>query len=657
MAITKKKKLPTLAGKPLDTNVLSREIAGPSLVSVRNIFSEQLTRSLTPAAAAGFILEAQQGFPWNWLDVCQGMRRKWPHWRAITDTRRNNLLGLERIVLPASPSPKHVAHAKIIERWIKQDNTNDLISNLASANEQGFAVSEFVNAKDPVSGLWMPKFMTWSDPRFYAIDPNDGQSLLIRDNSGYYPIANIPFKFCVHRDRYDGIIINGGLCQPAIKLFVMTQIVEKFWPAFLELYGMPLRVGKLKQGAQVADKEALMAALTGLGSDAAAIITEWCDIEFKDAAGKGASSDVYKTFLEYQNDQASKLVLGQTFTMGGSGTSGGSGLSHSGQEQGDVRHDILKSDTRGMESTLNSGPVKWIIELNDGEQADGMYPRIKFQIDEAEDMDKKAAMISALLPYNPDISKRWARGLVGAPDPEPGEELLTQGGAMPSGKSPEPESAEARRRAMAALDPAAAPPAAGANPEAALTGIQIESALKTIYQYNSGLITYRQALAILINFFKLERSAAAEMLGGDKPPAIPDTPEAPSGDVPATDEPVPYKFNPVMETPTEPVPTTGEVAPTDKVVNPALTGYIPEGELVVPPYTPPQPWNSIPVMPYAHNRIIKGDSAAMMAKLKELAKKYKSEDYKARTMARMDKAIAETESVTAILAKELRKKK
>ena len=559
MAITKKKKLPTLAGKPLDTNVLSREVAGPSLVSIRNIFSEQLTRSLTPAAAAAYILEAQQGFPWNWLDICQGMRRKWPHWRAITDTRRLNVLGLERMVEPASQSPEHVAHAKLIEKWVKQDNFTDFASNMLSANEQGFAVSEFIIDTDPVSGAWMPKTVAWSDPRFYAIDPNDGQSLLIRDNSGYYPIANIPFKFCVHRDRYDGILINGGLCQPAIKLFVMTQIVEKFWPAFLELYGMPLRVGKLKPGAQAADKTSLLAAMAGLGSDAAAVITEWCEIEFKDAAAKGATSDVYKAFLEYQNDQASKLVLGQTFTMGGSGDSGGSGLSHSGKEQGDVRQDILKADVRGLCSTINEQPVKWLIDLNFGVQADGMYPKMKFQIEESEDMDKKAALLNVVTAPNvkAQIPAYWLRGLVGAPDPKPGD-LLSDG---------------------------------------------------TVYQDP--------------------------------------VPVTPAGVAPA-----PVGITPVLPTPPEAPETAGPVTALDKINNPALPGYIPDDQVIVPPFTPRQPWGEVPVQGYASNT--KAGSAETLAKLKELAKKYKSEDYKARTMARMDKAIAETESITDSLAKDLK---
>ena len=570
MAIKPKKKLPMLAGKPLDTNVLSREIAGPSLVSVRNIFSEQLTRSLTPAAAASYILEAQQGFPWNWLDICNGMERKWPHWRAVTETRKRAVIGLERVVTAASEDPRHIAHADFIRKWVMQDKFTDFCYDLLDATNKGFAVCEFVFKTDRRDGTWQPEIIAWRDPRWFAIDPNDGESLLIRDNSGYYPIANIPFKFCVHRAKTaSGIMIDGGLCMAVIKNFVMTQIVEKFWPAFLELYGMPLRVGKLKQGAQVADKEALMAALTGLGSDAAAIITEWCDIEFKDAAGKGASSDVYKIFLEYQNDQASIVALGQTFTMGGSGASGGSGLSHSGKSQDNVRMDILEGDVKQLCGTINDAPVKWMIDLNFGEQADGLYPSIDFQIKETEDMQQKAAMLSVLTGPNvkAQLPARWLRGLVGAPDPKPGE-MLSDG---------------------------------------------------TVYQ---------------------EPTAN---------PAVSAEPGKPSTSI----SPVP-----VLPTPPEPIPTTGEVAPVDKVVNPALTGYIPEGEIVVPPFTPPQPWNTIPVMPYAANRIVpKERSKEMIERLKEMAKKYKSEDYKARTMARMDKAIEETETVSALLAKELRKKK
>ena len=566
MAITPKKKLPKLAGKPLDTNILRREVAGPSLVSIRNIFSENLSASLTPAAAAGYAIEAQQGYPWNWLDIAEGMEEKWAHYRAVIETRKRAIIGLERTITPASEDPEHIAHANFVRDYVKQDAFTDLLFDMLDALSKGFSVIECTWDTNRPDGTWLPKSLKWRDPRWFAIDPNDGESLLIRDNTGYYPIEPITNKFIVHKAKTkSGILIRGGLAYAALGPFVMTQIIMKFWPAFLELYGMPLRVGKLKAGAQDADKTQLMNALAGIGSDAAAIITEWAEIEFKDAASKGSSSEVYKTFLEFLNDQISKVVLGQTFTMGGSGNKG-SGLSHSGKVQDNVRLDILQGDVRQLCGSVNPTIIKWLVDLNFPPPADGQYPKFDMPVKETEDMDKKAQMLGILTGpnVNAGLTQRWLRGLVGAPDPEDGD-IMSNGSVF-----------------------ATPLPAGNAGP-------------------------------------------AVEVKPASPSPVLPMPPE----DGPAF---LPNPFN--------------------KIINPATPGQIdPNAPPIVPPPNLPQPWGQVVTQPnYSFNRVVDSPNRAeQLKKVMALAKKYKAENQAALTMQRVDAAIAETQSVTQILADEIRK--
>lgn len=225
--------------------------------------------------------------------------------------------------------------------------------------------------------------------------------------------------------------------------------------------------------------------------------------------------------------------------------------------------DILESDARQLCGTISDGPIKWLIELNFGVQPDGMYPRLVLPVNETEDADKKAALLSIVTDPSKkvQITSAWMRGLIGAPDPKPGD-LLIDGTVYQA--------------------PVVAPVAVPAGQPAA---------------------------------------AAA-----------------------------PIRPTPVLPTPPEPFPGV--------TVTPAtvpITTW--EGDIPVPPYTPPSAWGQVPVMPYAQNRVGKRNPAELMAQLKTLSARYKSEDYKARTMARMDAAIKETESVTALLAKELKGKK
>src|SRR5690606_4478378 len=53
---------------------------------------------------------------------------------------------------------------------------------------------------------------------------------------------------------------------------------------FLEIYGIPLRVGKYPPGASEPDKRTLLRALASIGHNAAGIIPDGMALEFHDAA-------------------------------------------------------------------------------------------------------------------------------------------------------------------------------------------------------------------------------------------------------------------------------------------------------------------------------------------------------------------------------------
>jgi len=102
------------------------------------------------------------------------------------------------------------------------------------------------------------------------------------------PLA--PFKFIVHFAKAKaGLPVRGGLARAAGWSYLFKNYVLKDWVTFTEVFGQPLRVGKYHPGASEKDKQALLQAVSNIGTDAAAIIPESMLIEFTEAHQTGSA--------------------------------------------------------------------------------------------------------------------------------------------------------------------------------------------------------------------------------------------------------------------------------------------------------------------------------------------------------------------------------
>jgi phage gp29-like protein len=112
-------------------------------------------------------------------------------------------------------------------------------------------------------------------------------------------------------------------------------------------------------GASAEDKQALLAAVGGLGSDMAGIIPKSMEVKFESPAGMTGSIDLYRTYLEYLDDLESKVVLGSTL---GTETRG-EGSRAASQTHRDVERDIAQADAKRLEATLNRDLVRPLVDL------------------------------------------------------------------------------------------------------------------------------------------------------------------------------------------------------------------------------------------------------------------------------------------------------
>ena len=136
----------------------------------------------------------------------------------------------------------------------------------------------------------------------------------------------------------------------------------KFWVRFTEKYGTPWLVGKQPRGTAPADVDALLDKLETMVQDAVAAIPDDSSIEILEAAGKGASADLYRELLMFCRSEVSIALLGQNQSTEANST-------HASATAGlEVTHDIRDGDVRIAEATLNQ-LLRWTTDLNEGEGA------------------------------------------------------------------------------------------------------------------------------------------------------------------------------------------------------------------------------------------------------------------------------------------------
>lgn len=459
-------------GRPIGRSALRGEEAAPSVTGVRQVLGGHPDIGLTPQRLARILREAEEGDPTRYLELAEAMEEKDLHYASVLGTRKRQVAQLKVTVTPAGDSAEELRHAELVEDWLERDELQDELIDVLDAVGKGYSLTEIV--WDTSEGQWLPERLEWRDPRWFEFDRDDGRTPLLRDLAGPRPLT--PFKYVYHCSKAkSGLPVRGGLARLAAWMYLFKNYGVKDWVAFMEVYGMPLRVGKFHAGATKEEKEILLRAVRNIGTDVGAIIPEGMTIDFVDAVGKGSSStDLYKLFSEWADAQISKGVLGQNLTTEVKGGSFAAAQVHN-----EVRGDIEAADAKQVSAALNRDLVRPIVDLNFGPQQ--AYPRLAVGREEEQDLKMMLAGVKTLVPMGARISRKKIQAAFQLPEAEDDKDLLTaaqaaaiadpdadgDGGGTPPGlarrRRSETEARAAREEEEAgepesevALDPAAA---------------------------------------------------------------------------------------------------------------------------------------------------------------------------------------------------------
>jgi len=192
---------------------------------------------------------------------------------------------------------------------------------------------------------------------------------------------------------------------------------------FLEIYGLPMRLGTYPNGASDVEKRKLAQAVAMIGHSAAGIVPDGQKIEFVEAA-KG-TGEPFKTMMDWCESVQSKVILGGTLTSQADGKSSTNAL---GNVHNEVRHDLLVSDAMQIASSLNRF-IKLICQVNGWK---GRPPKFVFDTNETEDLALFADAIPKLVAVGMDkIPESFLYEKLKIPVAKEGEAVLKVSSSVP----------------------------------------------------------------------------------------------------------------------------------------------------------------------------------------------------------------------------------
>lgn len=396
--------------------------------------ANQFTRiggALTPTAVSAIIREADDGNIHRLVDLGNESRQKDGHLQSLLGTREAALVGIKRVVEPASTEEADIVVADFVRTAIgaavgNGDDTvgfGDLISHLSGGVFYSYAVSEIDWQRN--GGWIIPAGFRTVSARRFNFTTADGVLVFHDENSGVPTGTGTqlhqqwPDAFIQYQPRVTGDVrAREGLIRVLVWAALFRNWTLTDWLRLAELAWKPWRMGSYKADASDKDIDDLYTALENLTSQGVGVFSDRATIEVQwPERGRGGKPD-HATLVEFLGHEMSKCVLGQTLTV----EAGDRGARSLGEVHDRVRKDLREMDALGVAGAIMRDLVEPLVRLNFGPTV--ALPVFSFATDDAIDVGAYSRAVEGLVRAGAKLKQTWVRDKIGAPDPEPGDDIL-----------------------------------------------------------------------------------------------------------------------------------------------------------------------------------------------------------------------------------------
>lgn len=428
------------------------DIAEPQTSRVAHLHQEwqgHPSRGLTPSRLSAILLAAEQGDVIAQYELYEDMEERDGHILSEMSKRRRAVSGLAwDLIPPLNATAAEKANTETLKGLMLQiEDIDSTLFDTTDAIGKGFACQETEWHRQ--DGSWLPKSIVHRPQSWFRLFRGYQQEVRLRDNTGDgAPLQKFGWITHTHRAR-SGYLERASLFRALVWPYLFKNYSVGDLAEFLEIYGIPLRIGKYPPGASDREKTTLLRALVGIGHNAAGIIPAGMELDFPAIADGDPAA--FELMMDWCERTESKVILGATLT---SQADRGSNTNALGNVHNEVRKELKDSDAKQIGATWSRDLVYPLAALNG--LAPGGYsrcPRMVLDIAESKDIKIYADALPPLVKLGMRIRRSWAHQELGIPEAEDDKDLLVEPAAPAPAAPADPRgvaAATAQRPAIAA---------------------------------------------------------------------------------------------------------------------------------------------------------------------------------------------------------------
>lgn len=377
---------------------------------------------LTPAKLHQLLTGAESGNMNDMLALFEDMEERDSHIFAELDKRKRSLLSLDWYIQPPSDATAaEKEQAATIDTLMHAiDDFDTVIKDALDAIGKGFSGQEINWVRD--GATWYVESLEFVIPQKFVIAPDNKTLMLGNGIDDPEQLWDHAFLMHTHKAK-SGYLVRGGLHRILAWPYVFKNYSVRDLAEFLEIYGLPMRLGTYPAGATESEKFTLLRAVMEIGHRAAGIVPEGMKIDFKEAA-KG-NSDPFESMIKWCELSQSKAILGGTLTTQSDGKSSTNAL---GNIHEVARLEIRDSDAKQLSASISRDIVASMMRLNYPSVHPRRYPKFAFDLSEPEDITTFSEAIPKLAAVQGmRIGAEWLHGKLNIPIAADDEAILTIG--------------------------------------------------------------------------------------------------------------------------------------------------------------------------------------------------------------------------------------
>lgn len=394
-------------------------------------------QTLDPSRLASAFAQADQGYITDQAALYELVEEQDPHIFSELAKRRRAVTGLGWQLTPKDDADQSEIDrtAELTDMLKSIPKFEDAQYDLTDAIGKGIAPLEI----DWKTGSeWLPQALTFVPQRMFQVDNKTGALMYLKDGMPE-PLREGGWIVHEHRAK-SGYIEQAALFRVLAWTYAYKAYNIRDMQRFLELYGLPLRLGKYPAGIGKEARNELLRAVRNIGNDGAGVVPSTMTIDFIQAqAGK---VDDFLNATTYWERKQSMAILGGTLTSQADGKTATNAL---GLVHDKVRREIMLHDVRQIEPTWNNQLVVPIALINGMFKADRI-PKFSYQTEEAVDQAKMGEVLAKAAEMGMEIDVDYAHKVMQIPRAKKDAKLLSA-----PGKKPESTPADAALTRLAAL--------------------------------------------------------------------------------------------------------------------------------------------------------------------------------------------------------------